>query len=77
MTKVPNHPLEQIKPGTVLGSDNLPFESLIFPNESAATGVPNTADTASASHYVSGSDPARRVAETPQPAISKLFRPKA
>jgi len=77
MTKVPNNPLEQIKPGAVLGSENLPFESLIFPNEAAPNGVPNPVDSASASHYVAGKDPARRVAEAPRPAFPKLFRPNS
>ncbi|MCC7343310.1 MAG: hypothetical protein IT573_00125 [Deltaproteobacteria bacterium] len=72
----PAHP--EIRPGSVLGSESLPFESLIFSNDSAGPAAGEAAAPASSrSRYVSGEDPARRVAETPRPAFSKLFRPQS
>lgn len=77
MSKVPPQQRE-IRPGSVLGSDSLPFESLIFSNEGEdLSKSPATAETGSRSRYISGDDPARRVTDAPRPALSKLFRPQS
>lgn len=77
-SKVPHPAHPEIRPGSVLGSESLPFESLIFSNEAAGPATGEAAATENGrSRYVSGEDPARRVAETPRPAFSKLFRPQS
>ncbi len=75
MSKVPNNPHEQIRPGAVLGSESLPFESMIFSNDSTTPATDAPAASAGASRYLPQDKAARRVAETPRPAFSKLFRP--
>jgi len=78
MNKGPLNPNPQIRPGAVIGSESLPFESMIFSNDSSnpPASVPASNPGPQSSRYVSGPDAGRRVAETPTPPISKLFRPK-
>jgi len=75
MTKAPTPP-PQIRPGAVLGSAALPFESMIFAAEAAKpdeasenTPLPGT------SEYVPSSNAGRHLTEAPRPVVSKLFRP--
>ncbi len=77
MSKIPQPPSQEIRPGSVLGSESLPFESLIFSNDGEAKPADRPTAEAARSRYVSGDDPARRVAEAPRPAFSKLFRPNS
>jgi len=72
MSKIPNQPNQEIRPGAVLGSDNLPFESMIFSNEAEKTAP--QASTPSASRFVPR-DPAQHLTEAPRPNFPKLFRP--
>jgi hypothetical protein len=75
MSKFPPPP-PQIRPGAVLGSEALPFESMIFAAEAAKTdeATENTPLPGS-SEYVSTSSAGRHLTEAPRPVVSKLFRP--
>jgi hypothetical protein len=77
MSKLPVNPPPQIRTGAVIGSESLPFESMIFsndPQQSPVSTAPNQGPQRS--HYIYGPEAGRKVVETPTPVISKLFRPK-
>jgi len=74
MSKIPNQTNQEIRPGAVLGSDNLPFESMIFSNDAEKT--PSEAPSPSASRFVPR-DPAQHLTEAPRPNFPKLFRPNS
>lgn len=77
MTKAPLPPTQEIRPGAVIGSESLPFESMIFSNEEEErTPIEITTGDSGQSSYVSG-NPGRHAPAAPRPAISKLFRPQS
>ena len=72
----PTTPPPQIRPGAVLGSEALPFESMIYSIEAnKPEEVSETTPLPGSSEYVSTSGTGRRLTETPPPVVSKLFRP--
>lgn len=78
MTKTPIHPNSPIGPGTVLGSDDLPYQSLIPGNPHLAKPAGSETSDQSPSEFVRN-DEARRfgrqVAEVNPPLDrSKIFR---
>lgn len=78
MSKFPPPPA-QIRPGAVLGSESLPFESMIFAVKAAAKTEESTENTPlpGSSEYVSTSSTGRHLTEAPRPVVSKLFRPNS
>lgn len=75
MSKFPPPPA-QIRPGAVLGSESLPFESMIFSIEAAKPEESHeTTPLPGSSEYVASSSAGRHLTEAPRPVVSKLFRP--